>query len=245
MSNLHFPKSLVFFISLLGLMPLGIFAQSNITTVGIQLKPIISADFLNTGPQNEKIGDIDFTIEPTNGFAFGMVIRKGFNDQFSLETGINYSRRNYDLRITEDSTGFEGNSDFSYVIYEVPLLALIYVRLGENTYLNNAFGINLNFLPSDWETADYYFEHYSARSYWVVPALQANVGFEYRTYESGFLYLGFSYHQPFSNITTAGVLYKDNINEPPKETAFFDIQGNYLTIDLRYFFHEPAKRQRR
>jgi len=218
-------------------------AQSNITTVGIQVKPIISAEFLNTGPQSEKLGDVEFTITPTNGFAFGMVIRKGLNDQFSIETGINYSRRNYDLRITEDSTSFVGNSDFSYVIYEIPVLGLIYVRLGERTYLNNAFGINLNFLPSDWESFDTYFEHYSSRSYWVVPALQANVGFEYRTYESGFLYFGFSYHQPFNNITTAGVLYKQD--QIVKEVAFFDISGNYLTIDLRYFFHEKAEKRKR
>jgi len=232
-------------IFLTGLITFGSSAQSNITTVGIQLKPIISSEFLNTGPQSERVGAIDFTIEPSNGFAFGMVVRKGLNDQFSIESGINYSRRNYNLTIREDSANFLGESEFSYVIYEIPILALIYVRLGENTYLNNAFGLNLNFLPSDWETSDFYFQHYSARSYWVVPALQANVGFEYRTRESGFLYLGFSFHQPFTNITEAGVLYRDTDNFIEKERTFFDIQGNYLTLDLRYFFHEPAKRQRR
>lgn len=218
-------------------------AQSNITTVGIQIKPIISAQFLNTGPQVERAGDIEFTITPTNGYSFGMVIRKGFNDQFSLETGINYTRRNYDLKITEDSTSFVGNSDFSYVIYEIPLLGLIYVQLGEKTFLNTAFGLNLNFLPSDWESFDTYFVHYSDRTYWVMPALQVNVGFEYRTYESGFLYAGFSLHRPFNTITTAGVLYKDD--QVVKETVFFDIRGNYLTLDLRYFFHEDPERKRK
>ncbi len=220
-----------------------LWSQSNITTVGIQIKPIISGQLFNTGPQTIESGEVDFTIDPSNGYAFGMVIRKGLNDQFSIETGINYSKRNYDLTISIDSNNFEGNSDFSYVIYELPVLALIYVRLGERSYLNNAFGINLNFLPSDWQSFDTYFEHYSSRSYWVVPALQANVGFEYRTYESGFLYLGFSLHRPFSKITTAGVLYKeDNLQ---KETVYFDILGNYLTVDLRYFFHEDPERKRK
>lgn len=245
MRKLFLPNKLCFILFLLAFTPFGLIAQSNITTVGIQLKPIISAEFLNTGPQTETLGDINFTIAPANGFAFGMVVRKGFNDQFSLETGINYSRRNYDLRIGEDSTGFFGESDFSYVIYEIPVLALIYVRLGENTYLNNAFGINLNFLPSDWQSFDNYFEHYSSRSYWVMPALQANIGFEYRTRENGFYYVGFSFHQPFQDITTAAVLYKNPDSQEVKEVTAFDITGNYLTIDLRYFFHEPAKRQRR
>jgi len=225
--------------------PFGLFAQSNITTVGIQIKPIISGEFLNTGPQSETIGDIEFTVAPANGFSFGMVVRQGFNDQFSLETGINYSRRNYDLTIREDSTGFVGESDFTYVIYEIPILGLIYVRLGENSYLNTAFGINFNFLPSDWESFDSYYQHFSARSYWVIPALQANVGFEYRTRESGFWYVGFSYHQPFDNLTTAIVAYNDEATQLEKEITTFDIQGNYLTLDLRYFFNEPAKRRRR
>lgn len=236
-----FIKILLFF--LLTLVSRTAWSQSEVTTFGLQLKPIISAELMNTGPQIEKVGDIEFTIEPGTGYAFGMVIRKGLNKQFSLETGINYSRRNFGLRITEDSTGFEGNSDFSYVIYEIPLLALIYVRLGENTYLNNAFGLNLNFLPSDWESFDTYFEHYSARRSWIMPALQANVGFEYRTYESGYWYLGFSFHRPFNTITVAGVLYKED--QLVKESAFFDIRGNYLTLDLRYFFYEPPNYRRR
>jgi hypothetical protein len=216
-------------------------AQTRLTTVGLQFKPIISGEFFETGPLTNTEGAVDFTITPTNGYGFGMVIRRGFNEQFSLEAGINYTKRNYDLTIAVDSLDFSGTSDFSYVIYEIPVLGLLYVRLGENTYLNNAFGINFNFLPSDWESFDTYFRHRSYRESWMIPALQANVGFEYRTYESGFFYLGFSFHRPFANLTRAGVAYREN--QQDQEITYFDIPGNYLTMDIRYFFHEEPERK--
>ena len=224
------------------------FAQSNVTTFGVQYKPILSSETVNTGPQTNKVGDIGFTIEPKNGYSFGMVVRKGFTDQISLETGINFTKRKYNLRITEDSTGFVGESKFSYTIYEIPVLGLIYVQLGKQTYLNTAFGLSLDFLPSDWDTFDNYFEHYSEKKYWVVPSLLANIGFEYRTPTSGFLYLGFSYHRPFSEISTAGVrfLSEDEFgNIVERERTFFKISGNYLTLDFRYFFHEDPDRKKR
>ncbi len=51
-------------------------AQKEITTFGIQFKPILSSELINTGPQTQQEGDINFTIEPRAGYAFGMVIRK-------------------------------------------------------------------------------------------------------------------------------------------------------------------------
>ncbi len=198
---------------------------------------------INTGPQTNTEGNVNFKLEPSGGNSFGAVIRKGISKQISIETGINITRRNFDLTINEDSTNFQGTSGFKYIIYEIPILGLVYVQLGEKTFLNTAFGLSLNFLPSDWESFDYYFEHYSARRSWVVPSLLANIGFEYRTYDKGFFYVGISYNRPFTEITTAGVLYK--VDQDVQETTFFEVSGNYLTIDLRYFFNEPTKNRNR
>ncbi len=221
-----------------------LFAQKEITTFGLQFKPIVSSEIINTGPQSEQKGQIGFSIKPKQGYSFGMVIRKGISKQFSLETGINFTKRQFQLSIINDTSGFSGTSDFAYVIYEIPVLALLYVQLGEQFYMNTAFGASINFLPSDWRSSDSYFVHLSTRESWIVPSLLANVGFEYRTYDKGFFYLGFSYHRPFTPITSAGVLYQENRLE--KERTFFDISGNYLTIDLRYFFHEdPEWKQKR
>lgn len=220
-----------------------VFSQKQITTFGLQFKPIISSEIINTGVQTNVVDGISFSIEPNQGYSFGMVVRKGFTKQLSLETGINFSRRNYNLSIRNDSNNFNGESDFSYVIYDIPILGLVYVQLGKDTYLNTAFGASLNFLPSDWDSFDFYFEHFSERRSWFVPSLLANIGFEYRTYDKGYFYLGFSYHRPFTHISRAGVLYKEDRVELAR--SFFDISGNYLTIDLRYFFHEPPEYRRK
>ena len=218
------------------------FAQERVTTIGIQLKPILSSSIINTGPQNQEIEDINYTITPKSGYAFGMVIRKGFTKQISLETGINYTRKSFDLRITNDLSILEIDDEFSYVIYEIPVTGLIYIQLGRQLFLNTSFGLAADFLPSDWDSGNPQYYHRSFRTYWVLPSLLANLGFEYRTEKDGYFYLGFSYKRPFTNITTAKVGIVDDNQQIVKQSSF-DILGNYLTVDLRYFFHENPERK--
>jgi hypothetical protein len=68
-------------------------AQERVTTVGLQFKPILSSEIINTGPQSQEVENISYTITPQSGYAFGMVIRKGLTKQVSIETGINYSKK--------------------------------------------------------------------------------------------------------------------------------------------------------
>lgn len=231
------------FVFLLAILPSFLLGQESVTTFGIQFKPIINSELVNTGPQIQKEGNVSFEVAPKEGYSFGMVIRKGMTKQLSLETGINFTQRNYDLTLSHDSLNFSGTSDFRYIIYEIPVLGLVYVQLGQQTYLNTAFGVSLNFLPSDWNTFEDYFAHLSVRRSWIMPSLVANMGFEYRTYDKGYWYIGFSYHRPFNNITNAIVQY--NGQSEKGEITSFDILGNYLTLDLRYFFNEPAEERKR
>jgi len=221
-----------------------ILAQERVTTIGIQLKPILSSDLINTGPQNQKIEDINYSITPRSGYAFGMVIRKGLTKLISLETGINYVRKSFDLRITDDQSQLDIDEAFSYVMYEIPITGLIYVQLSRKLFLNTSFGIAADFLPSDWDSGNPQYYHRSFRTSWVLPSLLANVGFEYRTEEDGYFYLGFSYKRPFTSITTAKIGIVDTNQQIIKQSSF-EILGNYLTIDLRYFFHENPERKAR
>ena len=216
-------------------------AQKKATTLfGIQFKPIFSSEIVNTGPQSNIEGRVNFNLEQKLGYGFGMVIRKELTKQLNLETGINFTQRNYDLSIQVDSINFVGLSDFRYVIYEIPIKGLVYVRMGQNTYLNASFGSTIDILPTNWDSFGTYFEHFSSRKRWILLGLMANLGFEYRTQKDGFLYLGFSFHRPFTNITTAGVLYKvDNLEQ---ERTFFKVSGDYLTFDIKYFFNEPNRK---
>jgi hypothetical protein len=72
----------------------------------------------------------------------------------------------------------------------------------------------------------------------------AGLGWEYRTEKSGYFYLGASYHRPFDYIFYSYLLYPDK-EKPTSETGS-ELQGNYLSFDIRYFFHsEPEKRKKK
>ena len=228
---------------------IAVMAQKNVTTFGVQLKPVIPLSFIGTSEETIIDNSTSFTLSPRSGYSFGMVARHGFTKMFSIESGINFTTRNFDLSIQDGS--FTGDSDIKFVTYDIPLLALLYVQLGDQLFMNAAFGASISFLPSDWETSDTYFRHSSFRTEWIIPSMLANVGFEYRTYDKGYFYLGASYHQPFRDFTTTNVGYyneANNVNNIDGYDAFanFNLDGSYLTLDLRYFFHEdPIRKTKR
>ena len=218
--------------------------DEQLLTVGIQVKPIIASKFLGAGPVSARDRNFNVTIAPKVGYTFGMVLRRGFTKLLSLETGINYVKRNFQMTCVDDSLGTTDISDFGLVSYEIPVQGLVYVRLGKQIYMNNAFGISLNWYASDVASkgANNRITQYSFITRgWVKPALIANVGFEFRTKKSGFFYLGGSLHRPFGNITETIVDYDQ---DAWKYKVYLNLTGSYLTVDFRYFFHEqPIKKK--
>ncbi len=223
--------SLVIFILLIG----GSWAsaQQNILTAGVQFKPIFPSAMLGTGPQELVMDGVNFKIDPRAGFAAGMVVRRGITPRLSFETGINYVRRKYDLTISDSA--FTGDSDFRIVGYEIPAMGLVFIQLAQQLHMTTGLGVSLDIFPSDIFTSDTYFRHLAVKRNWLLPGLQANLGYEWRTEKKGFFYLGGSYHQPFSSIFGSSIKY----NQFDRKTeAKANLKGNYLTVDLRYFFHE-------
>ena len=198
--------------------------------------------FMDTGKQQTNQNNVDFTLNPKLGMNFGMVIRKGFTKSLSLETGINFLQRNYDLSVTDLDSNFTGGASFKLVNYEIPVLGLVYVRLGELLYMNVAGGVSFDIYPSELRTEDNYVDNILFRYNWISTSLLANVGWEYRTRKSGFLYLGASLHRPFGSIFRDFITYE---NYSKKEDVFFDLSGNYITIDIRYFFHEDQEKKKK
>ena len=217
-------------------------AQTGVTTVGVQLKPIFPLSFLGTGKQTNDTANVHFETELTSGFSGGLFIRHYFSNLVGLEGGINYIKRKYTLRIQDENT-FSGTSYFRIIGYEIPVSAVFYVRVGEKLYAYGSLGPSLDMFASDILTFDEYFKHISVRKSVFQPAINANIGFEYRTEKSGSFYLGASYHRPFTYIYGDKTEYKYN----GKEVSVYNtLVGNYLTIDLRYFFHEdPVQKKKK
>ncbi|MEX1187871.1 MAG: hypothetical protein WED33_01340 [Bacteroidia bacterium] len=216
-------------------------AQERVITVGVQIKPLFSSKFFGTGPQSLIDSGFTYTIRPASGYAFGMVVRRGFTPTLSLEFGLNYIVRNYEVGASD---GVVSNSERMRIVgYEIPFSQLIFIRLSEKIYMNASAGLCLNMFPSDvYEESDNFLA-FAGRNNIFLPSLLANLGFEYRTKDKGYFYLGASLNRPFQPFYGYSIDYiRNNVI---LNSALTQLNGTYLSVDLKYFFHEdPEKRKK-
>ena len=224
-------------------------AQVNVTTLGIQLKPMIPSKYFGTGTENAEIEDLKVSFEPNLGLNFGMVVRRGLSRNWSLESGICMVQRNFTLSYNHPELPEEKQLRFRYIGYEIPIQAMVFVKLTDEIFMNASAGVSLDLYPSNVESFSYEyrdtlrFDFYQKtyKNGWIQPALLANYGFEWRTPSKGYFYLGASYHRPFQHIGTTRVEFK--LDDDPT-ALFVRLGGNYLTADFRYFFHEKPERRK-
>ena len=218
-------------------------------TFGLQFKPIIPAAYLNADDVSAQWDDYYFEINPRFGQSLGMVVRYNFSSTFSAETGLNLINRRYRQSIINSTLNIDDFSDFTLRSYELPLQLLSYVRISKNYYINAGFGNAFNIFASDiislgQKNTNYY--QSTSRRKRTQLAFIANIGIEYRRPTNGIFYIGASFHRPWKNTARSFPEYDDgnttfNIQAPGgKDAKYLDISGNYLTIDLRYFF--PSKK---
>jgi len=226
-------------------------AQVNVTTLGIQLKPLIPSKYFGTGTENAEVENLRVNFEPNPGVNFGMVVRKGLTRNWSLESGICIVQRNFTLHFNHPELQAEKQLRFRYICYEIPIQAMVFVKLTDKIFMNASAGASLDLYPSNVEssmyefrdTVRYDFYQKTYKNSWIQPALLANYGFEWRTPEKGYFYIGASYHRPFQNIGTTRIIFQ---RDDDPTTTFVRLGGNYLTADFRYFFHEkPEKRTKK
>ena len=225
-------------------------AQEALTTFGITYKPMLSGGFINESDNIESESGVQYLVPKQFGYNLGMVIRKGFNETFSLETGITYTQRNFSLQVTEEARNFDFTQEFGVVGYELPILGLVYIQLDQRIFMDASFGGGLDIFPSDvalFSVGNQVIME-GRRNSWVLAFLSANIGWEYRTPKSGIFYIGGTFHRPFGPIYSYLMEYDydalDPLVEPVRLVQI--VNGNYLTLDFRYLFHEdPAKKLKR
>jgi hypothetical protein len=221
-----------------------LFAQDKVTTVGLQFKPIIPLKLLNTGTEVYNNNNVNFTVDPQLGYSVGMIIRSGLTKTISVESGINFIARNYNMKVFDNNKDAEITTRMRFDGYEIPVVVLVFIQLGRKMYMNSAFGCSFDFYPTggivDNQSG---YEFGILESQWVQAALLTNLGFEYRTDKSGYLYFGASFHRPFTK--TADIFLSERIPSSNKFNRLIESEllGNYLTLDLRYFFAENPKRK--
>lgn len=218
-------------------------SQSNVTTVGIQYKPIFSTELVGEVNQTVENPTLRMELSLDRGHSFGMIIRKGLTKNLSLELGINQVTRRFSLGMDDLDSTYSENLEFKYINYELPIQGLVYTQLGERTWINSSVGLSINAFPTSVEKQGLYFSQGTKRNKKFLLAVVANVGFEYRTEKSGFFYLGTSFYNPFDQIGNTSGFYQPN--QDTFERLTMDMIGNYLTLDFRYFFHEDPEKKRK
>jgi len=218
--------------------------QQGVTTFGMQVKPVFPLSYFDPVLELER-PSLRGTVALNGGLAFGMSVRVGLTKTISLETGIGQITRRYSFTLVNDTNGYSDGSELKYVGYEIPVSALAYVRLGEKTYMNVALGFSADFYPSDVQRDVQDGRIYIFRNNWAQLGVLGNLGVEYRTYKSGIFYLGSTFHRPFNAMASADLTYYD------RAQGFFPypirgtLNGSYLTLDMRYYFHEDPERLQR
>ena len=87
-------------------------AQENKTTFGLQYKPIIPAAYFNSSEITKNSNGYKFNLNPKYSNSFGMILRQKINNTFSIESGINYIQRNYQLKIIKNTINLEAETFF-------------------------------------------------------------------------------------------------------------------------------------
>lgn len=219
-------------------------AQKGVTTFGLQYKPIIPNRLVGTYTQDFNEGQLVSSIKQKLGHCYGGVVRHGLNNMISLETGISFTQRFFGLNFSVPDSGLAATGKVGVVSYEIPLSCLIYIRLGEQFYMNTSLGTSLTMFTSNVRTVyplgeGELFTQEGAYNSKVQGALLANFGFEYRTRSKGYFYVGTSFHQPFTYAMRMAMAYEF---QGGKTVAIDKVQGSYLTLDFRYFFPEKPEK---
>jgi len=124
-----------------------------------------------------------------------------------------------------------------FIEYGLPINALMYIQLSNSIFMNASIGPAITFKPTDVKVfgtdGDHSFTHYGISQNKVGLDINGNLGFELRTKKNGFFYIGGSARIPFFPIFEVLSFYDW---EGLSTRTSGPIEGNYFSIDLKYFF---------
>jgi hypothetical protein len=204
---------------------------------GLQFKPLIAGDFL--GSSQLKLNNEQFfaVVNQKFGYSFGANVRIGLTKLISLETGINQVVRNYDIDFSIPDSNLFVKNDISFLNYDIPLNALIYIQLSDKIFMNASLGGSLVYNPSDVATklslqGGNVFIQEGRRFSRLGFEMNANFGAEYRTEKSGIFYFGISGRIPVKPIYQIAAVYE---RQSYSKVAVGNLIGTYISFDFRYY----------
>lgn len=215
---------------------------------GIQFKPLFATNFISSSRLKLQGSELTANYNQKFGFSFGGTVRVGLSKIINLETGLNFVQRNYDINfsIHSPTTQLDAKTEFRIIAYDIPVNALFHIKLSEKFYMNASLGASLAYLPSNvWKTyiinSFEKFMHEGRRFSKFYGEMNGNIGFEFRTKDIGFFYLGASIKVPFKPIFQIAAAYE---RSGYTQVLRGNVSGSYLTLDLRYYFKNNGEKNR-
>lgn len=214
---------------------------------GFLFKPLIPFGIVGDRPfemEDQEIGGFETTISPSFGYTYGGVVRIGLSELLAIESGINYTKRNFRADYNLPDSNVVGKDEVGFVNFEVPLNFLVYIKLSDKFYMNTSLGSSVNFNPSNIRSTTnpegaHLFIIEGRRFNFFTFDVNANVGFEFRTEKKGFFYLGISGKLPLVPAFQIATEYRNDVHS---QVAYSSVEGATFAIDLKYFFHNSRKK---
>lgn len=211
---------------------------------GLQYKVVLPGDFIAPSSITLENQSLITQFKLSSAFSFGAITRIGISKLLSLETGINQVKRKYIIDFQHIDSSLTGNSKLSVINYDIPINWMVYVPLSKQFFMNASLGVSFVFFPSNVATLDTtQFGRFIAegrRLSHFGGTLNANMGFEFRSKKLGFFYIGCSGIIPFKNIYKVASAYV-YVNQTQYLSTGY-LNGAYLSIDLRYYLPNIAKK---
>lgn len=206
---------------------------------GLHVKPLIPLGLVGDKSFVIKSDNFKTTISPLFGYSYGALVRIGLSELLAIETGINYTKRNYKSSYSLPDSNIYTHDEVSYVSFDMPINFLVYIKMSKKIFMNVGVGASLNYNPSSIFSGinpegEHLFLFKGQRSSLFNFNTNADIGVEYRTQDFGTLYLGMSGYIPFSSTLEITSVYRNGTYET---FAKGEIKGSTFALNLKYFFH--------
>jgi hypothetical protein len=205
---------------------------------GIQVRTLFPTQFI--GQSELTLGKDGFstTLQQSLGYSFGGTVRAGLTKLLAFETGINYTQREFNVTMQVPDSNIYASNHLTFISYDIPINGLVYIQMGKQVFMNASLGLALTFKPTNVGIltkpgGSNLFYHSGLVNRKAGFDINANLGFEYRTKKSGFFYIGGSGRVPLAPLFLLIAQYK---YQGIKNTVSGNVDGSYLSIDVKYFF---------
>lgn len=214
---------------------------------GFLFKPLIPFGVVGDRPfdiVDEQIGNFETTISPIFGYTYGGAVRIGISERMAIESGINYTKRNFRADYNLPDSSITGTDEVGFVNFEVPVNFLVYIKLGQKFYMNTSLGASVNYNPSNIRSLinpsdAHLFILEGRRFQFFNYDVNANVGFEYRTEKKGYFYLGISAKLPLIPAFQLATEYRNDLHS---QVAYGQVEGATFSFDIKYFFYNAQNK---